>query len=51
MLLRADSGNYYSQMKVTLEGSLNAIVNKINKKKTAESGTLKQVLWLFVISK
>ena len=39
MLLRADGGNHYSQLKVTVEGSLNSIVNEINKEKTLGNPT------------
>jgi hypothetical protein len=37
MLLRADGGNHYSHLKVTVEGGLNGIVNEINKGKVSES--------------
>jgi hypothetical protein len=37
MLLRADGGNHYSHLKVTVEGGLNGIVNEINKENVAEN--------------
>jgi hypothetical protein len=36
MLLRAYGGNHYSQLKVTMEGGLNGIVNEINKEMILE---------------
>lgn len=37
MLLRADGGNHYSHLKVTVEGGLNGNVNEINREKKQEN--------------